>query len=114
MIISNFRFAFRQLTKNMVFSLVNILGLSLSMVACLLIYKYVSFEKSFDNYQVGSENIYRIYRIDKGEDPNDGVASVFSDIKISNKQYILFVNKRISSSYRSSGRIWFANRLLLC
>jgi len=82
MLISNIRFAFRQLTKNKVFSLVNILGLSLSMVACLLIYKYVSFEKSFDNYQVGSENIYRIYRIEKGEDPNDGVASVFSGMKI--------------------------------
>lgn len=60
----------------------NILGLSLSMVACLLIYKYVSFEKSYDNFNEGAENIYRIYRIEKGEDPDDGVASVFSGMKI--------------------------------
>lgn len=60
----------------------NILGLSLSMVACLLIYKYVSFEKSYDKFNENAENIYRIYRIEKGEDPNDGVASVFSGMKI--------------------------------
>lgn len=80
MIISNFRFAFRQLTKNKVFSLVNILGLSLSMVACLLIYKYVSFEKSFDVYHTNADSIYRIYRIADGEDPDDGVASIFLGI----------------------------------
>ncbi len=82
MIISNFRFAYRQLAKHKVFSVVNILGLSLSMVACLLIYKYVSFEKSYDNFNENAENIYRIYRIERGEDPDDGVASVFSGMKI--------------------------------
>lgn len=82
MILSNIRFASRQLAKNKVFSLINILGLSLSMVACLLIYKYVSFEKSYDNFNADAENVYRIYRIEKGEDPDDGVASVFSGMKI--------------------------------
>lgn len=82
MIISNIRFASRQLAKNKVFSLINILGLSLSMVACLLIYKYVSFEKSYDNFNADAENVYRIFRIEKGEDPDDGVASVFSGMKI--------------------------------
>ncbi len=52
------------------------------MVACLLIYKYVSFEKSYDNFNTNAENIYRIYRIERGEDPDDGVASVFSGMKI--------------------------------
>lgn len=82
MLYQNIRFAFRQLAKHKVFSVVNVLGLSLSMVACLLIYKYVSFEKSYDNFNDGAENIYRIYRIEKGEDPDDGVASVFSGMKI--------------------------------
>lgn len=80
MLIPNIRFAFRQLNKNKVFSFVNVLGLSLSMVACLLIYKYVSFEKSYDLYHTDVDNIYRIYRIADGEDPNDGVASIFPGI----------------------------------
>lgn len=81
MILINLRFAFRQLSKNKVFSIINVLGLALSMVACLLIYKYVSFEKSYDTYHDGAENIFRIYRIAEDEDPNDGVASVFAGMK---------------------------------
>lgn len=80
MIHNNIRFAFRQLSKNKVFSFVNVIGLSLSMVACLLIFKYVSFEKSYDNYHTGADNIYRIYRIAEGESPLDGVASIFPGI----------------------------------
>ncbi len=81
MLYNNLRFAFRQLSKNRVFSIINVLGLALSMVACLLIYKYVSFEKSYDTYHDDAENIFRIYRIAEGEDPNDGVASVFAGMK---------------------------------
>jgi len=80
MIISNIRFAFRQLNKHKVFTMVNVVGLALSMVACLLIFKYVSFEKSYDIYHEQAEDIFRIYRIADGEDPDDGVASVFPGI----------------------------------
>ncbi|MBO3697150.1 ABC transporter permease [Roseivirga sp. E12] len=80
MVISNIRFAFRQLNKNKVFTIVNVVGLALSMVACLLIFKYVSFEKSYDAYHEEAEDIYRIYRIADGEDPDDGVASIFPGI----------------------------------
>ncbi|OEK04520.1 ABC transporter permease [Roseivirga misakiensis] len=82
MLIKNIRLAIRQLSKNKVFSFVNVIGLALSMVACLLIYKYVGFERSFDQYHSGADNIYRIYRVEANEDPNDGVASVFSGMKI--------------------------------
>lgn len=60
--------------------MVNVVGLALSMVACLLIFKYVSFEKSYDTYHDQREDIFRIYRIADGEDPDDGVASIFPGI----------------------------------
>lgn len=82
MIKNNIILAGRHLSRNKIFSLINVLGLALSMVACLLIYKYVKFEKSYDNFHTDAENIYRIYRIEADEDPNDGVASVFSGMKI--------------------------------
>ncbi|MFY0594590.1 ABC transporter permease [Roseivirga sp.] len=82
MLIRNIKLAIRQLSKNKVFSIVNVFGLALSMVACLLIYKYVSFEKSYDQYHAEADNIYRIYRVEANEDPDDGVASVFSGMKI--------------------------------
>ncbi len=81
MVKNNILLAFRQLKRNKVFSLVNIVGLSLSMVACLLIFKYVSFEKSYDDYHSEVDNIYRIYRhSERPAEGDDDVASIFPGI----------------------------------
>lgn len=52
--------AFRNLSKNKVFSLINIMGLAVGLGAFLLIFQFVSFEKSFDNFHAQGDNIYRI------------------------------------------------------
>jgi putative ABC transport system permease protein len=52
--------AFRNLSKNKAFSFINIVGLAIGMAACLLILQYVSFELSFDNFNVKKDRIYRI------------------------------------------------------
>jgi putative ABC transport system permease protein len=53
--------AWRSLIKNKLFSLINILGLSIGMAACLLILEYVSFELSYDRFNKNAGNIYRLY-----------------------------------------------------
>lgn len=53
--------AWRNLKKNKVFSLINIIGLSLGMAACLLILEYVSFKLSFDRFNERAKDIYRVY-----------------------------------------------------
>jgi putative ABC transport system permease protein len=52
--------AFRNLVKRRFFSSLNILGLSIGMAACLLIFQYVVFEYSFDRFNVHRENLYRV------------------------------------------------------
>ncbi|MFT6827244.1 MAG: putative ABC transport system permease protein [Roseivirga sp.] len=76
MLKNNILIAIRHLKRNKLFSLINIFGLALSMVACLQIFKYVSFEKSYDSYHEGADRVYRIYRVAEGEAPDDGVASL--------------------------------------
>ena len=51
---------FRNLLKNKVFSLINILGLAIGMAACLLILQYVSFELSYDQFHENTEDTYRV------------------------------------------------------
>ncbi|MCE7990921.1 MAG: FtsX-like permease family protein [Roseivirga sp.] len=81
MVKNNIILAFRQLKRNRVFSFVNVLGLSLSMVACLLIFKYISFEKSYDNYHSDVDNIYRIYRhSERAQYGDDDVVPIFPAI----------------------------------
>jgi putative ABC transport system permease protein len=55
-----FKIAFRNLWKHKVFSLINILGLTVGLTAGFLIFLYVSFELSYDNFHSKSDRIYRI------------------------------------------------------
>ncbi|HPG39586.1 MAG TPA: ABC transporter permease [bacterium] len=55
-----FKSAWRNLIKTRVFTLLNIIGLSLGMTACVLILHYVFYEKSFDKFHPGGERIYRL------------------------------------------------------
>src|SRR6478736_5364648 len=55
-----FKIAFRNLCRHRVFYLINILGLSVGMTACLLIFLYVRFELSYDSFHSKADRIYRI------------------------------------------------------
>ena len=52
--------ALRQLTKNKFYSAIHIIGLSLGIAACLIIYNLVQFELSFDKHWNEKDQIYRI------------------------------------------------------
>jgi len=52
--------AFRNLLRTRQFSLINILGLSIGMTACLVILHYVSYERSYDKFHENSDRIYRL------------------------------------------------------
>ncbi|MFC2126023.1 ABC transporter permease [Bacteroidota bacterium] len=46
--------------RNKTYSLINILGLSLGMAVCMIIYSYIRYELSFDKFHKYSDRIYRI------------------------------------------------------
>jgi len=52
--------AIRNLRKNKFFTFLNILGLAIGMAVFLLIAQYVHFERSYENFIPGKENIYRV------------------------------------------------------
>ena len=52
--------ALRNLWKRRAFSLINILGLSVGMTACFLIFLYVRFELSYDGSHSKADRIYRV------------------------------------------------------
>lgn len=59
--ISNYlKIAWRNLLKHKGFSLINILGLSIGIAACLIIFLYVEHELSFDQYNTKADRIARI------------------------------------------------------
>jgi putative ABC transport system permease protein len=60
MLRSYFRIAYRNLLKSKGVSLINILGLAISMAVCLLIMQYVCYELSYDTFHQNADRIYRI------------------------------------------------------
>jgi putative ABC transport system permease protein len=60
MIKNYFKIAFRNLWKNKVFSFINIMGLTVGMTACFLIFLYVKFELSYDSFHTKADRIYRV------------------------------------------------------
>lgn len=51
---------FRNLSNNRLFSLLNILGLAIGLSACFMIWQYVRFETSYDNFHKNAGSLYRI------------------------------------------------------
>jgi len=55
-----FKTAWRNISKNKLFSAINITGLAIGMAVCLLILQYVSFELSYDRFNTNADDIYRV------------------------------------------------------
>jgi putative ABC transport system permease protein len=64
MIKSYFTIGFRNLLKRKGYTTLNILGLSIGITCCLLIFQYVSYERSYDTFQKNTRRIVRL-RLDQ-------------------------------------------------
>ena len=56
----NFKIALRNFWKNKVYNLINILGLSIGMASCMLIFIFVNYQLSFDTGYKNGDRIYRL------------------------------------------------------
>jgi putative ABC transport system permease protein len=61
---SYLQIAFRNILKRRAYSLMNIAGLATGIACCLLIFQYVSYEKSYDSFQKDASRIVRL-RLDQ-------------------------------------------------
>src|SRR2546423_15496966 len=52
--------AWRNITRNKIFSLINVIGLAMGISASLVIYLIVSYDLSFDKFEKNGDRIYRV------------------------------------------------------
>lgn len=55
-----FKIALRNMHRHKVYAIINISGLAVSIVCCLMIWMHIRFESSYDNYQRDADRVYRI------------------------------------------------------
>ena len=56
----NLKIALRNLWKNKGYTLINVLGLSIGMACCILIFIFINYQFSFDQGYKNDERIFRI------------------------------------------------------
>lgn len=74
MIKNYFKTAWRNLTKNKAFSLINILGLTIGITVCMMIFLFIMNEFSMDSFHKNGKNIYRVMRNFKHDGKSSAVA----------------------------------------
>src|SRR3954463_2037840 len=75
-----FKIAWRNTMRHKAYSAINIVGLAIGIAACLLILQYVSFELSYENFQVNKNRIYRVRqdRYDNGKLSTQWVSGAYA------------------------------------
>src|ERR1700730_10652517 len=61
-----FKIAWRNLWKNKVFSAINILGLSIGLACCILMFLFIQHELSYDKFNLHATKIYRLTSVMDG------------------------------------------------
>jgi ABC-type antimicrobial peptide transport system permease subunit len=64
--------ALRNLSRQKVFSFINVTGLSLGMVCCLFIFLWVRDEERIDNFHANGDSLYRLYQTTHADGTVDG------------------------------------------
>jgi len=67
MFFPHFKASLRNLSRNRLYSFINVFGLSLGITAFLLLLEYVSFEQSVNGFHKDISNIYRLLNEDVKE-----------------------------------------------
>jgi putative ABC transport system permease protein len=66
-----FKITTRNIVKNKMISFINVFSLAIGLAACVVIYLFVSDERSFDTFHSKNENIYRLDEVQKFTGTNE-------------------------------------------
>ncbi|HZZ76135.1 MAG TPA: ABC transporter permease, partial [Puia sp.] len=75
MIKNFFLIAYRNLKRNQIFSVINILGLATGMASAMLIFLWINDEMGFDRFHAKEDRLFQIYR----EDITNGLSVVMEN-----------------------------------
>ena len=103
-----FKIAWRQISRHKVYTTINVLGLSLGICACIVIFLITSYEFSFDRFHPDKGRIYRIVgEAERNPGENEFLNSPYSDL--SGFQYQISGFEKVSGVHSWSPSIRITN-----
>ncbi len=102
----------RYVSRNKAFTIINVSGLAIGMMACMLIAQYVLHEFSYDKFHAHGDQIFRLQldRYNKGEITTrwaSGAAGIGPDIKANFPEVKRYVRMTTRTSVFSYGDVFF-------
>jgi putative ABC transport system permease protein len=102
----------RYISKNKAFTAINVLGLAIGMMACMLITQFVMHEFSYDNFLEKKDRIFRLQldRYNKGEISTrwaSGAAGIGPDLKTNFGEVEAYVRLTRTNALFSTGDVFF-------
>ncbi|WP_316826989.1 ABC transporter permease [Pedobacter miscanthi] len=104
----NLKIAFRNLMRNKSYALINILGLSIGMTSCILIFIFIQFQLSYDKHYKDADRIFRFvtdWKYNNFDDYSAGVPLPFAPAA---KEELIGIEK-IARISRNSGVVLVRN-----
>ncbi len=99
---NNLKIAWRNLLKGKVFNLINIVGLSVAVACCILLFLTVDYEFSFDCFHKNLPDIYQLYTtenraagIEKSASMPEPAAKIFRAMETAKLRFCIAVSKPI-------------------
>jgi putative ABC transport system permease protein len=105
----------RYITRNKAFTFINVLGLSIGMMACMLIMQFVLHEFGYDNFHTKKDRIFRMQldRYNKGEVQTrwaSGCAGIGPDLKADFPEVEHYVRIRHEDAVLSYKDVFFSEK----
>src|SRR5690349_5889141 len=102
----------RYISRNKAFTTINVLGLAIGMMACMLITQFVLHEFSYDNFHENKDRVFRIQldRYNKGERTTrwaSGCLGIGPDLKANFPEVEKIIQMRSSNALFSYGALYF-------
>ncbi len=97
MLTNYLKIAFRNLMKNKLFSIINIIGMTISLASCFLIALFVWDEWKYDDHHPDGDRTFRVYNIRQGD---DGVTNYYPIVPIPFATYMQQDFPEIESTFR--------------
>jgi putative ABC transport system permease protein len=102
----------RYISRNKAFTTINVLGLAIGIMACMLITQYVMHEFSYDDFHTKKDRIFRMQldRYDKGELSTrwaGGAAGIGPDLKTHFPEVERYVRLHHTNAQLSTGDVFF-------
>ena len=111
MIRNYFKIAWRNIRGNRVSSILNILGLTSGLFCFLLIYLWISNEKSIDNYHANIDNLYSVYLTSTEGDVQgyETPSLLYKELKLKIPE---IKNVSVMSNYTTSNTFSFGSKVI--